>query len=195
MRIRVLIILAICLFLLQSFAGNHARTHAAAPAGYHVINKVTLGGDGGWDCLVVDSKARRIYISRSTHVMVVDMETEKVVGDIPKTNGVHDIAVVPDLGKGFISNGRDNSVSVFDLKTLVVSKQIPVGKNPDVIIYDPASKQMKWLTAPPTDEPGAAFIAWTGDRLIWVADASALGDESAILEFVPTDPSEVLHIP
>ena len=140
MRIRVLITLATCLILLLSFAGNRTRTHAAAPAGYHVIDKVKLGGDGGWDCLIVDSKARRIYISRSTHVMVVDMDTEKVVGDIPGTNGVHDIAVVPELGKGFTSNGRDNSVSVFDLKTLVVSKQIPVGKNPDIILYDPGSK-------------------------------------------------------
>lgn len=140
MKIRFLINFAICAVLLQGLAVNSARSHAAPPAGYHVIKKITLGGDGGWDCLIVDSKARRIYISRSTHVMVFDMETEKVVGDIPNTNGVHDIAVVPELGKGFTSNGRDNSVSVFNLKTLVVSKQIPVGKNPDVIIYDPASK-------------------------------------------------------
>ncbi|HEY3025477.1 MAG TPA: hypothetical protein VGJ55_04910 [Pyrinomonadaceae bacterium] len=140
MRIRVLITLAICLFLLQSLAANHVRTHAAAPAGYHLIKKITLGGDGGWDYLNVDSSARRIYISRSTHVMVFDMETEKIVGDIPGTNGVHGIALVQDLGKGFTSNGRDNSVTVFDLKTLKVLKQIPVGKNPDAIMYDPASK-------------------------------------------------------
>src|SRR6266516_4475204 len=147
MRIRVLITLAISLFLLQSFAGSHARTHAAAPAGYHVIDKVKLGGDGGWDCLIVDSKARRIYISRSTHVMVVDMDTEKVVGDIPKTNGVHDIAVVPDLGKGFISNdpasktvftcnGASKDVSAIDPKTETVRGTIPLDARPEFAVSD-----------------------------------------------------------
>ncbi len=123
-----------------SFAG-HNLARAAHPAGaYKVLKTVKLGGDGGWDCLTIDSEARRLYISRGTHVMVVNADTGEVVGDIPGTNGVHGIALVPALGKGFISNGRDNTVSVFDIKTLRVSKQIPVGKNPDIIIYDPESK-------------------------------------------------------
>lgn len=130
-------------FLLLVFIAGLAFTGqgtARSTAEYKVIKTVKLGGEGGWDCLTVDSQARRLYISRGTHVMVVNADTGEVVGDIPGTNGVHGIAVVPALGKGFTSNGRDNTVSVFDLKTLLVSKQIPVGKNPDIIIYDPASR-------------------------------------------------------
>ncbi|MEP6921626.1 MAG: YncE family protein, partial [bacterium] len=126
------------LVLLPSRFGSTA--HAVASSSYKVVKKITLGGDGGWDYLLVDPDAHRVYISRSTHVMVVDVDSGKVVGDIPDTAGVHGIALVPELNKGFTSNGRDNSVTVFDLKTLAVIKKIPVGKNPDAIIYDPASK-------------------------------------------------------
>src|SRR5882724_2322669 len=114
----------------------------AGPSGYHVTKKIVLGGAGGWDALTVDSGARRVYISRGTHVMVVDADTGAVVGDIPNTNGVHDIAIAADLNKGFISDGRDNTVTIFDLKTLKVLGTAPSGKNPDIIIYDPASKRV-----------------------------------------------------
>lgn len=123
-----------------AFAGSRLTQAAPAPSEYKILKTVKLGGDGGWDCLTVDPEARRLYISRGTHVMVADADTGQVVGDIPGTNGVHGIAIVRSLGKGFISNGRDNTVSVFDLKTLKVSKQIPVGKNPDIIFYDPESQ-------------------------------------------------------
>jgi len=112
------------------------------PSGYHVAKTVKLGGDGGWDYLSVDSKARRVYISRTTHVMVVDADTGAVVGDIPNTAGVHGIALADELGKGFTSNGRDSSVTIFDLKTLKEVGRVTVGKNPDAIIYDPASKRV-----------------------------------------------------
>ena len=111
-------------------------------ASFKVVKKVTLGGEGGWDYLTVDSAARRLYISRGTHVMVVDADSGQTVGDLPDTAGVHGIAIVPELNKGFTSNGRDNSVTVFDLKTLKTGKKIPVGKNPDAIIYDSASKRV-----------------------------------------------------
>src|SRR6202165_5178812 len=114
----------------------------AGPSGYHITKKIVLGGEGGWDALTVDSKARRVYISRGTHVMVVDADTGAVVGDIPNTNGVHDIALAADLDKGFISDGRDNTVTIFDLKTLKVLGTASSGKNPDIIIYDPASKRV-----------------------------------------------------
>jgi YVTN family beta-propeller protein len=130
--------LLLLLFIVSlSFTGSGAPRFASE---YKIIKTVKLGGDGGWDCLTVDPEARRLYISRGTHVMVADADTGQVVGDIPGTNGVHGIAIVRKLGKGFISNGRDNTVSVFDLKTLKVSKQIPVGKNPDIIFYDAESQ-------------------------------------------------------
>src|SRR5258705_9641548 len=91
----------------------------AAPApGYHIVKNVVLGGDGGWDYLICDSAARRIYISRSTHVMVVDADSGAVVGDLPNTNRVHGIAVAPEFNKGFTSNAPQANVTMFDLKTL-----------------------------------------------------------------------------
>jgi len=139
MKNLTLLVAIICLGLLFQCA---VVSHAKGPSGYHVAKKTVLGGDGGWDYLTVDSKARRVYISRGTHVMVVDADTFAVVGDIPNTNGVHGIAIVADLDKGFTSNGRDNAVTVFDLKTLKVLATVPVGKNPDAIIYDPSSKRV-----------------------------------------------------
>jgi len=139
---RGLVTLIIFSFTVTTVVANvHARKEPAHPSGTYKILKTTkLGGEGGWDTLTVDSNARRVYISRGTHVMVVDADTNAVVGDIPGTNGVHGIAIVPSLGRGFTSNGRDNTVSVFDLKTLKVTQVIPTGKNPDIIIYDPDSK-------------------------------------------------------
>ena len=114
----------------------------AGPSGYHVAKKIVLGGEGGWDYLTVDSKARRVYISRGTHVMVVDADSGALLGDIPNTNGVHGIAIAPEFDKGFISDGRDGTVTIFDLKTLKVLGTAPTGKNPDAIIYDPVSKRV-----------------------------------------------------
>jgi DNA-binding beta-propeller fold protein YncE len=115
---------------------------AAGSSGYHVAKKTVLGGEGGWDYLTADAKARRIYISRGTHVMVVDADSAAIIGDIPNTNGVHGIAIATEMDKGFISDGRDNTVTIFDLKTLKVLGTAPAGKNPDAIIYDAASKRV-----------------------------------------------------
>jgi DNA-binding beta-propeller fold protein YncE len=118
-----------------------AALNAAAP-NYHVVGKIQIGGEGGWDYLTVDSAARRLYISHATHVVVVDLEAEKVVGDIPDTPGVHGIAIAPKLNRGFISNGRSNNVTVFDLKTLKSLGQVATGQNPDAIYYDSASNKV-----------------------------------------------------
>jgi hypothetical protein len=116
---------------------------AYAPAKYEVTHKYVLGGDGGWDYLTFDAAGKRLFISRATHVMVVDPYKGAVIGDIPNTPGVHGIAVANDLGKGFTSNGRENSVTVFDLKTLKETDRIKIeGENPDAILYDPATKRV-----------------------------------------------------
>jgi DNA-binding beta-propeller fold protein YncE len=111
----------------------------AAATGYHIIGDIPIGGDGGWDYLTVDSASHRLYVSHATHVAVVDLDTSKVVGDIPDTPGVHGIAIAPELNKGFISNGRGNSITIFDLKTLKVSGTAAAGENPDSIRYDSTS--------------------------------------------------------
>src|SRR5580704_7369494 len=118
-----------------------AAVFAAAP-GYHVINTYKIGGDGGWDYLTADASARRIYVSRATRVMVLDADSGKGVGDIADTPGVHGIALAPELGRGFTSNGREGTVSIFDLKTLATISKVKVGEGPDAILYDPATKRV-----------------------------------------------------
>ncbi|MGD0281804.1 MAG: YncE family protein [Dissulfurispiraceae bacterium] len=150
----------------------------AADPGYQVIKKLQLGGDGGWDYLTVDSAARRLYISRSTHVMVVDIDTDKVAGDIADTPGVHGIAIAPELDRGFTSNGRSNSVTIFDLKTLKVLGQVRTGENPDAILYDPASKRVFTFNGRSKDT--TVFEAASGE----VAGTIALGGKP---EFAAAD--------
>jgi len=120
-----------------------AAAMAAAGPGYHAISTYKVGGEGGWDYLTVDASARRLYISRGTHVIVLDTDSGKNAGDIPDTPGVHGIALAPELGKGFTSNGREGTVSIFDIKTLASSgSKVKVGDNPDAILYDPATKRV-----------------------------------------------------
>jgi DNA-binding beta-propeller fold protein YncE len=115
----------------------------AAGSGLHVIKTYKIGGDGGWDYLKMDAESRHLFISRSTHVIVIDADSGKPVGDIPDTPGVHGIALAPDLGRGFTSNGREGTVTIFDLKTLKpISKVQAVGENPDAILFDPATKRV-----------------------------------------------------
>jgi DNA-binding beta-propeller fold protein YncE len=120
-----------------------AGTLAAAGSGYRVIQTYKVGGDGGWDYLTVDTSARRLYISRGTHVMVLDTDSGKTVGDIPDTPGVHGIALAPDLGRGFTSNGREGTVTIFDIKSMApIGDKVKAGENPDAILYDPATKRV-----------------------------------------------------
>jgi DNA-binding beta-propeller fold protein YncE len=119
-----------------------ATFSAAADPGYHVIKTYKLGGDGGWDYLTLDSSSRRLYISRATHVMVIDADSGKAVGDIPDTPGVHGIALAPELGRGFVSNRREGTVTIFDIETLKLISKVKAGDNPDAILYDPATKRV-----------------------------------------------------
>jgi DNA-binding beta-propeller fold protein YncE len=127
-----------CSLLLISAAG-------ASAAGYKVIRRMPVGGDGGWDYIKVDPDAKRIYVLRGSHLMVIDENTGKLVGDVPANNttNMHGIALALDMGKGFTSNGDANTVTVVDLKTLKQLSVIPIpGKNPDSIIYDPDTKRV-----------------------------------------------------
>lgn len=119
-----------------------ATAFAAAGSGYHVVNTYKVAGDGGWDYLTIDANARRLYVSRATRVMVVDADSGKVLGHIADTPGVHGIALAVDLGRGFTSNGRENTVSIFDIKTLATSGKVKVGQNPDAILFDPATRRV-----------------------------------------------------
>jgi YVTN family beta-propeller protein len=109
---------------------------------YKLIKTIAVGGDGGWDYLYADSLNRRLYVSHATEVDVIDLDSEAVVGKIPGTNGVHGIAIANDLQRGFVSDGRDNQVTIFDTKTLSVISTVKAGTNPDGILYDPYSKRV-----------------------------------------------------
>ena len=109
---------------------------------FKIVKNIPLEGGGRWDYVTVDPEAHRVYIARATHVTVLDSESGAVVGDVPDTPGVHGVAVAPDLGIGFISQGGAAKVAVFDLKTLKIEIQIATGENPDSILYHPATHQV-----------------------------------------------------
>lgn len=118
----------------------------AAPASkhaWHVLQRWQIGGEGGWDYLALDPAAKHLYVSRSDRVVVLDVGTGKQAGEIDGLSGVHGIALADDLHRGFISNGRANTVTVFDPATLKTQQTIAVnGGNPDAILYDPYSKRV-----------------------------------------------------
>jgi YVTN family beta-propeller protein len=115
---------------------------AFAAEGYKVLNKIKIGGTGGWDYVALDNTNRRIYASHGTSVEVVDPDAGKVVGQIPQLHGVHGIAVAPELNKGFITNGQSKSVTVFDLKTLAKLGEPATGTNPDAVCYEPKTQRI-----------------------------------------------------
>jgi DNA-binding beta-propeller fold protein YncE len=117
-------------------------TYAADPS-YQLTRTIAAGGDAGWDYLTVDATARRLYVSRSTRVAVLNADSGAPEGEIPNTEGVHGIALAPDLGRGFTSNGRANTITIFDSKTLATLGTVKVtGENPDAILYDPSSRRV-----------------------------------------------------
>jgi DNA-binding beta-propeller fold protein YncE len=126
-----------CTLLLLVLSG--ALAQAQNPSGYKVSQRITLGGEGGWDYLTFDSQAHRLYVTRATRVMVVDADSGKQLGEIPNTIGVHGVALAYKAGRGVTSNGRANSVTIFDLKTLAPIATVKTGIKPDAILFDPFS--------------------------------------------------------
>ena len=100
-----------------------------------ILRHLPLGGEGRWDYLLADPDTKRLYVARATRFMIVSTETGELIGEIPDTPGAHGVALAPDLGIGFTSNGQENKVSVFGLKTLKVENKIETGRNPDAILY------------------------------------------------------------
>jgi YVTN family beta-propeller protein len=124
-------------FLLVAFTIS-----AWAADSYQITKKIPIPGQGSWDYLTVDEGARRLYVSHGTQVEVLDLDSGAIVGKIENTQGVHGIAIAPDLGRGFVSDGQSSTVTIFDLKTLKMIADVPTGKKPDAIIYDPATSRV-----------------------------------------------------
>jgi DNA-binding beta-propeller fold protein YncE len=166
-------VLAVALFLGTGLACLSSYTHydalarnpivnpAGSPQGFHRVAKYKLGGEGGWDYLTMDSATRRFYISRGNKVVVINIDNGSVVGEIPNTNGVHGIALATDVGKGFVSDGRDGKVTIFDLNTLKVTGEAKAGRNPDAIIYDDGTKRVFAFNGGSSD--ATAIDATTGE--------------------------------
>ncbi len=119
-----------------------ATPQSAGSSGYHLIKKVKLGGAGGWDYLEVDPATHRLFISRGTHVIVVDPEKGTIVGDIPDTQGVHGIALADEFNKGFTTNGKTGDSTIFDLTSLKTIGNAKADKDADAVIYDGFSKRV-----------------------------------------------------
>jgi YVTN family beta-propeller protein len=123
-------------------AGTAALAAAADDKPYHHAKDIAIGTEGGWDYAAVDPEAHRLFVSHATQVVVIDTTTDKVIGTIDDTPGVHGIAIAHDLGKVFVSNGRGNNVSVVDLNTLKTTSKVATGENPDAILYEPSKQEV-----------------------------------------------------
>jgi hypothetical protein len=179
-------------------AGLMSRAAAPAPAssGYHVVKTVSIPGDEGWDYVTVDSDARRVYISHSSHVVVMNADTYAVEGDIPDTQGVHGIALAPDLGRGFVSAGRANTAVIFEIKSLKTLGTAKTDANPDAIVYDSVTKRVFTLNGRGknataingADGSVAGTLALGGQPEFAVADGKGsifvnIEDKSEIVQF------------
>jgi len=110
------------------------------PSGYSVVKTIPLGGIGLWDRITVDVAARRLYVPRDSYIAVLDADSGAVVGNIPGLEGVHGVALAPELGRGFATNGRANTVTIFDLNTFHTIATARTGSSPDAVVYDSVSK-------------------------------------------------------
>jgi DNA-binding beta-propeller fold protein YncE len=144
---------------------------------YKVLTRYPVPGNGGFDYVTLDSAARRIYLSHGTQVDVVEADSGKVVGTIPDTPGVHGIAIASPFKHGFTSNGRENKVSMFDPATLQLIKKIDVGRGPDGIYYDPATKRV--FTNNHGSHDITAIQAATGE-VVGTVKAEGDGEEAII---------------
>ena len=131
---RIVFLFFACVILLGASSSSNGS--------YSVIKKIPIPGQGSWDYLTIDDAARRLYVSHGTQVEVLDVDSGAIVGKIENTLGVHGIAVAVDLGRGFVSDGQSSTVTIFDLKTLKTIAEVPAGKKPDAIIYDPATSRV-----------------------------------------------------
>src|SRR5437667_4940117 len=109
---------------------------------YHLLKKIPVSGEGNWDYLAIDQAARRLYVSHGAQVEVIDIDSDMPVGKITGMNGVHGIAIAPELGRGFITSGNTSTVKMFDLKTLQSLADIPAGNGPDGVLFEPVTRRV-----------------------------------------------------
>jgi YVTN family beta-propeller protein len=140
-----------------------ASADGAAPAEWKEISRHALGGAGGWDLLTIDAPTRRVFITRGDHLMVADVDTGKVLGDIPGLHRAHGVVLVSSLQRGYVSSGGDDRVMAFDLRSLKPLAGIPTGKNPDAMAFDRASGHVFVFNGNGND---ATVIDTTSNRVV-----------------------------
>jgi len=141
-----------------------ANSVPAAAAAAEPIPRIALPGDASWDYLTADSAARRLYVTHGTRVHVLDLDRQTVIAEIAPTPGVHGVALAPELGRGFTSNGLNATVTVFDLATFKTLQTLTVaGTKPDAILYDPFTRRV--FTFNGDSDNTSAFDATTGEAL------------------------------
>jgi DNA-binding beta-propeller fold protein YncE len=129
--------------LVVALIGQNQPASAAEPQ-YKAVRQIPIGGGSGWDYLFADAVGRRLYVTHGTKVVVIDMDKDKVVGEILDTPGVHGFVAIPDLKRGFSSNGQENKASMVDLETLKTLSKVPTGSNPDALLFEPKSGEV-WI--------------------------------------------------
>lgn len=136
-------------------------TPRAANGPYVQATEIAIGGEGGWDYLAVDAEARRLYVAHATTVVVIDVDANTVVGEISPAPGVHGIALAPELGRGFVSNGRAHTASIVDLQSLNITGTVKTGENPDCILYEPGRQEVYTFNG--SGHSATVFDARSGD--------------------------------
>ncbi len=179
---------------------------------YQVVGRIALPGSEPWNQLVADPETGRLYVTRDTHVMVIDPASGHVVGDIPDTDGVYGVALAPHLDRGFTTNARANTVTIFDLKTLATIATVAIpGKNPHHIVFDPKSRlvfvmnsRSQSITAinplegkivaniPLVDNPASAAVDGKGRLYVNLGDPAEIAvidtDKLALIDRIPLAP-------
>ena len=204
MKKKLCSLLPASLLLLAIPVASHAAAPAAAP---RLLSTLPLGGAGGWDYLSFDAPHRHLFVSHSDRVLVIDVDQHKQIGTITNTPGVHGIALAPDLGRGFISNGKGASVTEFDLNTLkTVATIAGTGQNPDAIVYDRPSHHVLTFNGhsdnasviDPARGTVIATIALPGKPEFAVSDGAGhiynnIEDKSELVE-IDTRSNKVIHV-
>jgi DNA-binding beta-propeller fold protein YncE len=193
-------------FAVVLFTGSAQDTaHESGPSGYHLLNSIPVGGTEGWDYVTMDSGARRLYIGRDDHIDVVDVDSGTVVGKVTGLSDTHGMALAPDLGRGFTSDGNANTSTVVDLKTLKKIGTVKTGKDPDSFVYDDVTKRVFIMNSVSNDATAinaadgtvVGTVALDGQPEFVVADGKGkifvnITDKNQILEF-DGKTLEVLH--
>ncbi len=182
--------------LLAGAVGAALCGAAYAVPGYHLLKSVTVGGDTFWDAVTFDGVNRHVFLTHGGHVVVLNSDTYAAAGDIPGVDGAHQVAIAPDLGKGYATAGKLDAVIVFDAASLAVTGKIAVGSKPDGAVYDPVTKRVFTFNAGSKDATAIDVRSGTVDGTVPLGGKPefAVGDGAGHIFDNIEDTSEIVEI-